>query len=49
MGVKDTFGMTPVGVFFGPDNTKTPGAEVDDPFFGGMVPAGAAAWSAANA
>jgi cholesterol oxidase len=38
MGVKDTFGMTPVGVFFGPDNTKAPGVEVDDPFFGGMGP-----------
>ncbi|OBF82645.1 cholesterol oxidase [Mycobacterium sp. 852002-51163_SCH5372311] len=38
MGVKDTFGMTPVGVFFGPENTKTPGEEVDDPFFGGAGP-----------
>ncbi|QLL07546.1 GMC oxidoreductase [Mycobacterium vicinigordonae] len=38
MGVADTFGMTPVGVFFGPDNTKAPGVEVDDPFFGGAGP-----------
>ena len=38
MGVKDTFGMTPVGVFFGPGNTKAPGVEVDDPFFGGVGP-----------
>lgn len=38
MGVKDTFGMTPVGVFFGPNGTKAPGVEVDDPFFGGMGP-----------
>jgi cholesterol oxidase len=38
MGVKDTFGMTPVGVFFGPADTKAPGVEVDDPFFGGTGP-----------
>jgi cholesterol oxidase len=38
MGVKDSFGMTPVGVFFGPGDAKTPGVEVDDPFFGGMGP-----------
>ena len=31
-------GMTPVAVFFGPGNTKAPGVEVDDPFFGGMGP-----------
>jgi cholesterol oxidase len=37
MGVKDTFHPTPVGVFFGgPD--QPPGAEVDDPFFGGAGP-----------
>jgi len=34
MGVGDTFGPTPVGVFFG-----SPGVEVDDPFFGGVGPA----------
>jgi cholesterol oxidase len=34
MGVGDTFGPTPVGVFFG-----EPGVEVDDPFFGGVGPA----------
>ncbi|MEX2292629.1 MAG: GMC family oxidoreductase [Acidimicrobiales bacterium] len=34
MGVGDTFGPTPVGVFFG-----EPGAEVPDPFFGGVGPA----------
>ncbi|QNI07242.1 GMC family oxidoreductase [Mycobacterium kubicae] len=38
LGVGDTFGMTPVGVFFGPDNQPTPGVEVDDPFFGGAGP-----------
>lgn len=38
LGVADTFGMTPVGVFFGPDGTKAPGVEVDDPFFGGVGP-----------
>lgn len=38
MGVKETFGMAPVGVFFGPDGTKAPGREVDDPFFGGAGP-----------
>jgi cholesterol oxidase len=37
MGVGDTFHPTPVGVFFGgPD--LPPGAEVDDPFFGGAGP-----------
>ncbi len=34
MGVGNTFGPTPVGVLFG-----TPGAEVADPFFGGVGPA----------
>ena len=38
MGVQDSFGMTPVGVFFGPDGTKAPGVEVADPFFGGAGP-----------
>jgi cholesterol oxidase len=33
MGVGDTFGPTPVGVFFG-----APGVEVDDPYFGGAGP-----------
>jgi cholesterol oxidase len=33
MGVGDSFGMTPVGVYFG-----TPGVEVEDPFFGGAGP-----------
>jgi cholesterol oxidase len=39
MGVGDTFVPTPVGVFFGPDGTKTPGATVPDPYFGGAGPA----------
>ena len=30
---------TPVGVFFGPDGTKTPGKTVPDPYFGGVGPA----------
>ena len=34
MGVAETFGPTPVGVFFG-----EPGREVDDPYFGGVGPA----------
>ncbi len=34
MGVAETFGPTPVGVFFG-----EPGLEVDDPYFGGVGPA----------
>ena len=38
MGVGDTFGPTPVGVFFGRDGRKEPGVEVDDPFFGGAGP-----------
>ena len=37
MGVGDTFHPTPVGVFFGgPD--RTPGQEVEDPYFGGAGP-----------
>jgi cholesterol oxidase len=39
MGVGDTFVATPVGVFFGPDGTKTPGQTVPDPYFGGAGPA----------
>jgi cholesterol oxidase len=39
MGVGDTFVPTPVGVFFGPDGTKTPGRTVPDPYFGGAGPA----------
>ncbi|MGP4058616.1 FAD-dependent oxidoreductase [Mycobacterium sp. 4D054] len=39
MGVGDTFVPTPVGVFFGPDNEKTPGKTVADPYFGGVGPA----------
>jgi cholesterol oxidase len=38
MGVGDTFGMAPVGVFFGRDGSKEPGVEVDDPYFGGAGP-----------
>ncbi len=38
MGVGDTFGAAPVGVFFGRAGRKEPGVEVDDPFFGGAGP-----------
>ncbi len=38
MGAGDTFGMAPVGVFFGRDGRKEPGVEADDPFFGGAGP-----------
>jgi len=38
MGVGDSFGMAPVGVFFGRDGRKEPGEEVADPFFGGAGP-----------
>ena len=38
MGVGDTFVATPVGVFFGPDEHKTPGKTVADPYFGGAGP-----------
>ena len=38
MGCGDTFVPTPVGVFFGPDGTKTPGKTVPDPYFGGAGP-----------
>lgn len=39
MGVGDTWVPTPVGVFFGPDGRKAPGALVPDPYFGGVGPA----------
>ncbi|HEU4361630.1 MAG TPA: GMC family oxidoreductase [Mycobacterium sp.] len=39
MGVGDSFVPTPVGVFFGPNGTKTPGKTVPDPYFGGVGPA----------
>jgi cholesterol oxidase len=38
MGVGDTFVPTPVGVFFGPDGSNTPGETVADPYFGGVGP-----------
>ena len=38
MGCGDTWVPTPVGVFFGPDGTKTPGKIVPDPYFGGAGP-----------
>ena len=38
MGVGDTFSLARVGVFFGPDGRKEPGAEISDPFFGGAGP-----------
>ena len=38
MGVGETFGPTPVGVFFGNDGHKTPGQTVPDPYFGGAGP-----------
>jgi cholesterol oxidase len=38
MGVGDTFGPTPVGVWFGRDGRTEPGVEVEDPFFGGAGP-----------
>jgi cholesterol oxidase len=37
MGVGDTWHVTPVGVFFGEPGTE-PGAEADDPYFGGAGP-----------
>jgi cholesterol oxidase len=39
MGVADTFGMAPVGVFFGREGRKEPGVAAGDPFFGGAGPA----------
>ena len=38
MGIGHTFRMAPVGVFFGQDGRKEPGAEAADPFFGGVGP-----------
>ncbi len=38
MGFGATFVPTPVGVFFGPDGTKSPGSRVPDPYFGGVGP-----------
>ncbi len=38
MGAGDTFSMAQVGVFFGREGRKEPGAEVGDPFFGGAGP-----------
>jgi cholesterol oxidase len=38
MGVGHTFRLAPVGVFFGQDGRKEPGADVADPFFGGAGP-----------
>jgi cholesterol oxidase len=38
MGIGHTFGMAPVGVFFGRDGRKEPGVEAGDPFFGGAGP-----------
>ncbi|GAA3667943.1 GMC family oxidoreductase [Nocardioides ginsengisoli] len=37
MGVGDSFHPTPVGVFFGGPE-QSPGAQVDDPYFGGVGP-----------
>ncbi|TWH18908.1 GMC family oxidoreductase N-terminal domain-containing protein [Prauserella rugosa] len=37
MGIADTFGPTPVGVFFGQEGTKR-GVTVPDPYFGGAGP-----------
>jgi cholesterol oxidase len=38
MGIGHTFGMAPVGVFFGREGRKEPGVEAPDPFFGGAGP-----------
>ena len=38
MGVGHTFGLAPVGVFFGRGGRKEPGVDADDPFFGGAGP-----------
>lgn len=38
LGVGDSFGMAPVGVFFGRDGELEPGVKVADPFFGGVGP-----------
>jgi cholesterol oxidase len=37
-GRADTFRLTPVGVFFGPDGRQEPGRTVADPYFGGVGP-----------
>src|SRR5579875_2139471 len=37
-GKLDTFRKTPVGVFFGRDGEREPGATVPDPYFGGVGP-----------
>ncbi|MEO6701440.1 MAG: GMC family oxidoreductase [Jatrophihabitantaceae bacterium] len=37
-GKRDTFTLTPVGVFFGRDGQQEPGKTVPDPFFGGAGP-----------
>ncbi|GGO86097.1 cholesterol oxidase [Nocardioides phosphati] len=39
MGVEESYHAAPVGVFFGRDGQKEPGALVEDPFFGGAGPA----------
>jgi cholesterol oxidase len=39
MGVGHTFGLAPVGVFFGREGRKEPGVVASDPFFGGAGPA----------
>lgn len=55
MGVGDTFHLAPVGVFFGDgkdaagDAEAAPGAEVDDPYFGGAARPGGPASSAESA
>ncbi|RIK13111.1 MAG: cholesterol oxidase [Acidobacteria bacterium] len=38
MGAGHTFRRAPVGVFFGRDGRVEPGADVEDPFFGGAGP-----------
>ena len=38
MGVGHTFGLAPVGVFFGRDGRKESGVEADGPIFGGAGP-----------
>jgi cholesterol oxidase len=38
LGVGDSFGMAPVGVFFGRDGALEPGVTVPDPYFGGVGP-----------
>jgi cholesterol oxidase len=38
MGVGDTFRLTDVAVYFGPDGRPAPGETADDPYFGGAGP-----------